>query len=64
MITGTLTWVSIPNDYDQLYSNLDNSLSKTAIALSFATNATTTMMIAYKLWYVIVGGIQWSSGSQ
>ena len=27
--------------------------------LSIATNAITTMMIAYKLWYVVVDGIRW-----
>ena len=50
-------WISV--DYDQLDSNLDISLSTAYITLSIATNAITTMMIAYKLWYVAVAGIHW-----
>ena len=30
-----------------------------SLALSIATNAVTTMMIAFKLWYVAVGVIYW-----
>ena len=52
---GTLIWLSIPNgDVD---SHVDLSLSIVTLALSITTNAVTTMMIAYKLWYVAVGGI-------
>ena len=35
------------------------SLETASFALSIATNAVTTMMIAYKLWYVPVGGNHW-----
>ena len=52
---GTLIWLSIFNgDVD---SHVDLSLSIATLALSITTNAVTTMMIAYKLWYVAVGGI-------
>jgi len=55
---GDQIWISIPDD-GQLKSNLDNSLSTAALTLSIATNAVTTMMIAYQLWYVAVDGIHW-----
>jgi len=29
------------------------------LALSIATNAVTIIIIAYKLWYVTMGGIHW-----
>ena len=54
---GDQIWLSIPNDYDQFNSNLDISLTTAGNTLSIATNAVTTMMIAYKLWYVAVGDI-------
>ena len=38
---------------------MDISLTAAGNALSVATNAVTTMMIAYKLWYVPVCGIHW-----
>ena len=56
---GDRIWVSIPDNYDQLNSKLDISLAGTGFTLSIATNAITTVMIAYKLWYVTVGGIHW-----
>jgi len=64
MIVGDQIWVSLPNHYDQLGSNVDVILETTSLALSIVTNAIATMMIAYKLWYVAVGGcrihwIQW-----
>ena len=34
-----------------------------SLALSIATNAVTTMMIAYKLWYVAVNETYGSSGA-
>jgi len=43
-------------------SHLDDSLTTASTSLSIATNTVTTMMIAYKLWYVPAGGIhrvQW-----
>jgi len=55
MTVGDLIWSSIPNDYDHLYPNVANSLGIANLALSIATNAVTTMMIACKLWYVAVG---------
>ena len=56
MILGLQIWISIPNDFGQYYSSLHNSLFDATMVLSFATNAITTMLIAYKLWYVTVGG--------
>ena len=56
MIVGDQIWISIPNSYHQMDSYLYNSLSDAAIILSVATNGVTTTMIAYKLWYVAVGG--------
>ena len=59
---GEKIWISIPNNYDQANSKLDCSLVYASITLSIITNAITTMMIAYKLWYVVVGvihRIQW-----
>ena len=56
--------MSIPNDHDR-YGNrliLGHYLLTPGSALSIATNVITTIMIAYKLWYVAVGGIhriQW-----
>ena len=52
--TGILVWISIPNDYVQLYLNVENSLTIAGTTLSITTNAVTTSMIAYKLWYVAV----------
>ena len=37
-------------------SNLAKCLMTAGIALSTATSAVTTLMTAYKLWYVAVGG--------
>ena len=34
-------------------------MTAAGLALSIATNVVTTMMIAYKLWYVIVDKIYW-----
>ena len=62
VLVSELIWTSIPNDYDQYItnnSNLGRSLLIAGSALSIPTNAITTMMIAYKLWYVAVGGIHW-----
>ena len=56
---GNLVWVSIPNDYGQLGSPKENSLTTTGNTLSTATNAVTTLLIAYKLWYVVVNTICW-----
>ena len=61
MFFGELILISIT--YDQLHSNLSFSLMFAGNALSIATNAITTMMIAYKLWYVAVMGFTGSSGS-
>ena len=36
------------------------SLSNAGLALSIGTNAIATAMIAYKLWYVMLGAIHWS----
>ena len=54
---GDLVWISIY--YDQLYSHVDDSLTTTTLTLSVATNAVTTIMIAYKLWYVCCGRVHW-----
>ena len=56
-----MIWTSIPiaNNYRQWYSTLDNSITAASFALSMATNAVTTLMVACKLWYVAVGGIHW-----
>ena len=62
-MVGDVIWLSIPNDYDQLNSNVDVSLTTVGLALSMATNAIATMLIAYKLWYVAVGSVYWISGS-
>ena len=59
MTIGGLTWLSIPNDYNRWGSNFDKSLAIACTTLTIATNAVTTMMIAYKLWYVAVGGVHW-----
>ena len=61
MAVGDQIWISIPKNYDQLDSKLDGSLTTASITLSMATNAVTTTMIAYKLWYVAVG-IHWILG--
>ena len=45
--------------YNQSSSNLDNELAIAGMALSIVTNAVTTTMIAYRLWYVAVGWIHW-----
>ena len=62
-MVGGQIWVSPLNDYYyRTASKVNIYLSDTSITLSVATNAVTTMMIAYKLWYVAVGGIhrvQW-----
>jgi len=50
IFVGGLIWISIPNDYNQWGSKVDISLMTAGTALSIATNAITTMMIAYKLW--------------
>ena len=59
MTVGTLIWISIPSNSDQWSSKVDFSLSIASFALSITTNAVTTIMIGYKLWYVAVtvGGI-------
>ena len=62
VITGDRIRMSIPGYYDHWNSNADIFLESTSLALSIALNAVTTMMIAYKLWYVPAGGIhriQW-----
>jgi len=59
VIVGDVTWTSIPKNHYKSFSNLDNSLTTAGNTLSVATNAVTTMMIAYKLWYVAVGAIGW-----
>ena len=41
---GDQIWISISNDYDQLNSNVDDSLTPAGVTLSIAMNATTTMM--------------------
>ena len=46
-------------DANQFNSNLDISLTLAGNILSVATNAVTTMMIAYRLWYVAVSDIRW-----
>ena len=43
---------SAHNYNDKSDLNAEQSLMGTMISLSIATNAITTMMIAYKLWYV------------
>ena len=53
---GDEIWISVPKDYDQVGSKGDISLSSASLTLSVVTNAVTTMMIAYKLWYIAVGG--------
>ena len=58
MTIGDLIWLSIPSGYyDKLNSNVANSLGIANLALSMVTNAVTTIMIAYKLWYVAARGI-------
>ena len=54
-------WISTPNydDYDQFGGTVNTPLTFAAFALSIATKVATTMLIAYKLWYVAVGGIHW-----
>ena len=59
MIVADQVWVSIPNNTNKAYSNIDASLTAAGNTLSIATNAITTMMIAYRLWYVATGGIHW-----
>ena len=56
---GNLAWISIPDDYGKLNSNVENSLTTAGNTLSTATNAVTTLMIAYKLWYAAVNRIRW-----
>ena len=38
---------------------MEIKLAIAGMALSTVTNAVTTTMIAYKLWYVAVGWIHW-----
>ena len=57
IFVGDLIWLS--NDYDNWGSTLDISLTLAGNTLSMAMNAVTTMMIAYKFWYVPAGGIRW-----
>ena len=57
IFVGDQIWISI--DYNQLDSNVDIKLTIAGMALSTVTNAVTTMMIVYKLWYVAVGWIHW-----
>jgi len=51
---GNQIWLSIPNDYGQKGLGVDISLTTALNALFIATNAITTIMISYKLWYVLV----------
>jgi len=55
-----LIWSSTPSGYES-YSNGFNSrytaLFHASLGLSIATNAITTAMIGYKLWYVALGAI-------
>ena len=52
LTVGNLTWISTPHDHDYYTSYTWNAINNSSRALSIATNAVTTMMIAYKLWYV------------
>ena len=57
-----MIWASIPKHYDQWGLNIDFSLTLVGVTLSIATNAVTTMIIAYILWCVAVEDIhetQW-----
>ena len=56
-MVGDQIWTSV--HYSQQGSNLDRKLTMAGMALSIVTNAVTTTMIAYKLWYVAVGWIHW-----
>ena len=56
---SNLVWVSIPTNYGQLSTNVENSLTTAGNTLPIATNVVTTLMIAYELWYVVVNGIRW-----
>ena len=57
MTVALRIWLSIPNYYVKWASNLEYYLGGAIILLSIATNAITTTMIAYKLWYVAVSRI-------
>ena len=53
-------WTSIgPNHFDKVNSNLEYFLAGAIITFSMVTNAITTIMIAYKLWYVAVVRVHW-----
>ena len=62
MIIGDLTWISISKYQDRRNSNVHTLLQSVSLALSIMLNAVTTMMIAYKLWYVPVGRIHQIQG--
>ena len=56
--------ILISADFDVYYaSHTWFAISDSVIALSIATNAVTTMMIAYKLWYVAVYQTRGASGA-
>ena len=59
ILLGDQIWTSIPKYNDRLGSNADIALSIASLALSAATNAVMTMMIGYRLWYVVAGGVRW-----
>ena len=60
LIIGNEIWSSVLMPNDQIGSSLDTSLRVAGLMLSVAMNTVTTMMIAYKLWYIAVGGISGS----
>ena len=55
MTAAYLIWTSTPSgylSYSMQISSTYSDLADASLALSIATNAITTAMIAYKLWYV------------
>ena len=63
LTVGNLIWISTPHNYDHYKSPTWIAIFNASRALSIATNAVTTMMIAYKLWYVAMNETCGSSGA-
>ena len=54
LTVGDTIWLSTHHGYDYFTSNKSGVVMILSLVLSIATNAVTTMMIAYKLWYVAI----------
>ena len=63
LILSNLISISPPHHFHYFDSPRWQIISNSGLGLSIATNAVTTMMIAYKLWYVAVNETYGSSGA-